>query len=161
MDARGALGFVAEFLWCFVRTAMKSSSGRDRSGFARAHVCNPPETYWPLARFWKRLAGASCSTTTPSRRNVRSEFDAPGGPAPGGLHWLERKTFRRPTWSLPPAGHKRIAIRRAEVPGDVVVRSGPDLERLTVYPPDPAGATAAATCSSTSARSASRTGSTT
>ena len=54
VDAQGALGFVAEFLWCFVRTAMKSVrvavAGR---GFDVLHVCNPPETYWPLGRFWK------------------------------------------------------------------------------------------------------------
>ena len=54
VDAQGAIGFVAEFLWCFVRTAMKSVrvavTGR---GFDVLHVCNPPETYWPLGRFWK------------------------------------------------------------------------------------------------------------
>jgi nucleotide-binding universal stress UspA family protein len=36
--------------------------------------------------------------------------------------------------------HRRIAVERGgKAPGDVyVVRSGPDLERLTVHPPDPA-----------------------
>ena len=46
VDAQGAIGFVAEFLWCFVRTAMKSArvaiAGR---GFDVLHVCNPPEIY--------------------------------------------------------------------------------------------------------------------
>ena len=54
VDARGPFGFVVEFLWCFVRTTVKSVrvavAGR---GFDVLHVCNPPETYWPLGRFWK------------------------------------------------------------------------------------------------------------
>jgi hypothetical protein len=47
---------VAEFVWCFLRTTMETVrvavAGR---GFDVLHVCNPAETYWPLAQFWKRL----------------------------------------------------------------------------------------------------------
>jgi glycosyltransferase involved in cell wall biosynthesis len=118
VDAQGAVGFVAEFLWCFLRTAMKSvrvaTTGR---GFDVLHVCNPPETYWPLARFWRRLGRRFLfdhHDLSPEMFSVK--FGATGGPALAGLRWLERRTFE-----------------------DVyVVRSGPDLERLTVYPPDPA-----------------------
>ena len=85
VDAQGALGFVAEFLWCFVRTAMKSVrvavTGR---GFDVLHVCNPPETYWPLGRFWKRLGRRFLfdhHDLSPEMFQVK--FGAEGGPAAG------------------------------------------------------------------------------
>jgi glycosyltransferase involved in cell wall biosynthesis len=142
VDAQGALGFVAEFLWCFVRTAMKSVrvavTGR---GFDVLHVCNPPETYWPLARFWKRLGRRFLfdhHDLSPEMFQVK--FGSRGGPALAALRWLERKTFAAADLVVTTnESHKRIAIERGGMPpGDVyVVRSGPDLERLTVYPPDP------------------------
>jgi hypothetical protein len=143
VDAQGALGFVAEFLWCFVRTAMKSVrvavAGR---GFDVLHVCNPPETYWPLARFWKRLGRRFLfdhHDLSPEMFQVK--FGTGSGPALAGLRWLERKTFEAADLVVTTnESHKRIAMERGgKAPGDVyVVRSGPDLERLHVYPPDPA-----------------------
>jgi hypothetical protein len=54
IDARGSLGFVAEFLWCFVRTLMKSVRIAVRGpGFDVIHACNPPETYWLLGLLWR------------------------------------------------------------------------------------------------------------
>jgi glycosyltransferase involved in cell wall biosynthesis len=142
VDAQGAVGFVAEFLWCFLRTAMKSvrvaTTGR---GFDVLHVCNPPETYWPLARFWKRLGRRFLfdhHDLSPEMFSVK--FGATGGPALAGLRWLERKTFEAADLVVTTnESHKRVAIERGgKAPEDVyVVRSGPDLERLTVYPPDP------------------------
>ena len=143
VDAQGAIGFVAEFLWCFVRTAMKSVrvavTGR---GFDVLHVCNPPETYWPLGRFWKRLGRRFLfdhHDLSPEMFQVK--FGSPGGPALAALRYLERKTFQAADLVVTTnESHKRIAVERgAKAPGDVyVVRSGPDLQRLTVYPPDPA-----------------------
>ena len=58
VDAQGALGFVAEFLWCFARTAMKSVrvavAGR---GFDVLHVCNPLETLLAAGPLLKRFLG--------------------------------------------------------------------------------------------------------
>jgi hypothetical protein len=54
IDAHRALGFIIEFAWCFLRSFMKSVrvavAGR---GFDVVHACNPPETYWLLAGFWR------------------------------------------------------------------------------------------------------------
>ena len=143
VDAQGSFGFVAEFLWCFVRTAMKSVrvavTGR---GFDVLHVCNPPETYWPLGRFWKRLGRRFLfdhHDLSPEMFQVK--FGSPGGPALAALRYLERKTFQAADLVVTTnESHKRIAVERGgKAQGDVyVVRSGPDLERLTVYPPDPA-----------------------
>src|SRR3954451_15335266 len=54
LEAEGALGFVFEFAWCFLATALISLYvalfGR---GFDVLHACNPPDTFWLLGRFWK------------------------------------------------------------------------------------------------------------
>ena len=54
LEADGALGFVFEFAWCFLATALISLYvalfGR---GFDVLHACNPPDTFWLLGRFWK------------------------------------------------------------------------------------------------------------
>jgi glycosyltransferase involved in cell wall biosynthesis len=111
-------------------------------GFDVLHVCNPPETYWPLARFWKRLGRRFLfdhHDLSPEMFQVK--FDAEGGLALAGLRWLERKTFEAADLVVTAnESHKRIAVERGgKAPGDVyVVRSGPDPKRLTVHPPDPA-----------------------
>ena len=143
VDAQGALGFVAEFLWCFVRTAMKSVrvavTGR---GFDVLHVCNPPETYWPLGRFWQLFGKRFLFDHHDlSPEMYQAKFGSSGGLALAGLRFLERKTFQTADLVITTnESHRRIAIERGGMaPADVyVVRSGPDLKRLTVYPPDPA-----------------------
>ena len=54
VEAQAKLAFVVEFLWCFAATFLLSlrisACGR---GFDILHVCNPPETYWPMAWFWR------------------------------------------------------------------------------------------------------------
>jgi glycosyltransferase involved in cell wall biosynthesis len=142
VDAKGPLGFVAEFLWCFVRTAMKSFrvalAGR---GFDVLHVCNPPETYWPLARFWQRLGKRFLFDHHDlSPEMYQAKFGTSGGPALAGLRYLERKTFQAADLVVTTnQSHRRVAVERGgKAPADVyVVRSGPDLERLSVHPPDP------------------------
>jgi glycosyltransferase involved in cell wall biosynthesis len=143
VDAEDAVGFVAEFLWCFVRTAMKSVrvavAGR---GFDVLHVCNPPETYWPLGRFWQLFGRRFLFDHHDlSPEMYQAKFDSSGGLALAGLRFLERKTFQTADLVITTnQSHRRIAIERGGMaPADVyVVRSGPDLERLTVYPADPA-----------------------
>jgi glycosyltransferase involved in cell wall biosynthesis len=143
VDAQGAGGFVAEFLWCFVRTAMKTFRVVLRGrGFDVLHVCNPPETYWPLARFWKLFGKRFLfdhHDLSPEMYQVK--FDSEGGAALGGLRFLERQTFKAADLVITTnESHKRIAAERGGKAADdvYVVRSGPDLGRLTVYPPDPA-----------------------
>ena len=115
------------------------ASGR---GFDVLHVCNPPETYWPLARFWKLFGKRFLFDHHDlSPEMYQAKFGSSGGQAVAGLRYLERKTFETADLVITTnQSHRRIAIERGGMaPADVyVVRSGPDLERLTVYPPDPA-----------------------
>jgi glycosyltransferase involved in cell wall biosynthesis len=143
VDAQGTLGFVAEFTWCFVRTAMKSVrvavAGR---GFDVLHACNPPETYWLLGRFW-RLFGKRFlfDHHDLSPEMYQAKFGSTGGRVVTALRYLERKTFETADLVVTTnESHQRIAVGRGGMASaDVyVVRSGPDLERLTVHPPDPA-----------------------
>jgi glycosyltransferase involved in cell wall biosynthesis len=143
VDAQGAAGFVIEFLWCFLRTTMKTLRvavyGR---GFDVLHICNPPETYWPLARFCKLFGRRFLFDHHDlSPEMYQAKFGASGGPALAGLRWLERQTFRAADLVVTTnESHQRVAVERGGVlPRDVyMVRSGPDLVRLHVYAPDPA-----------------------
>jgi glycosyltransferase involved in cell wall biosynthesis len=144
VDAQGAAGFMVEFLWCFLRTAAKTIRVALRGrGFDALHICNPPETYWPLARFWKLFGKRFLF----DHHDLSPEmYEAKFGSSSGrlalrGLRFLERKTFETADIVITTnQSHEQIAIQRGGMAaGDVyVVRSGPDLGRLTVYPPDPA-----------------------
>jgi glycosyltransferase involved in cell wall biosynthesis len=143
VDAQGALGFVAEFSWCLVRTAMKTVRVAARGrGFDVLHVCNPPETYWPLAWLWQRFGVRFVfdhHDLSPEMYAVK--FGREDGLALRGLRFLERMTFRTADLVVTTnESHKRVAVERGGTdPDDVyVVRSGPDLARLTVHEPDPA-----------------------
>lgn len=142
IDADGALGFVAEFLWCLLRTATKmlrvATFGR---GFDILHVCNPPETYWPLAwvakAFGKRFVFDHHDL---SPEMFQAKFDDPNPLLHRGLLLFERETFRAADVVITTNdSHRAVAIERGHVaPDDVfVVRSGPDVDRLTRYPADP------------------------
>jgi glycosyltransferase involved in cell wall biosynthesis len=142
IDAEGPLGFAVEFAWCFVRTAMKSLRvsvlGR---GFDVLQACNPPETYWLLAYVW-RLFGKSFMFDHHdlSPEMYRAKFPEGSRQVEAGLRFLERRTFRAADLVITTnESHKRVAIERGDVPPDdvYIVRSGPDLTRLTVYPPEP------------------------
>jgi glycosyltransferase involved in cell wall biosynthesis len=147
IDAQGKFGFVLEFVWCFLMTALLSVkvqlAGR---GFDVLHVCNPPETYWPLAWFWRALGKRFIfdhHDLSPEMFAVK--FDRPATPEGGGalfkaLLFLERRTFKAAQIVITTnESHKRIAVERGgKRPQDVyIVRSGPDLSRFKVYDPDP------------------------
>jgi glycosyltransferase involved in cell wall biosynthesis len=143
IDAKGALGFVMEFAWCFLRTFMKSARvatvGR---GFDVIHACNPPETFWLLGWFW-RLFGKRFlfDHHDLSPEMYAAKFGRETGPMYRGLLFLERMTFRTADVVITTnESHKRIAQQRGGLAAEdvYIVRSGPDLDRFRVYEPDPA-----------------------
>jgi len=133
--ASGPVGFVAEFAWCFVRTAGKLGRELATNGVDVLHVCNPPESYFPLGWLVKRFGGRFLF----DHHDLSPEmFDAKFGDEGStamrrGLLFLERRTFRAADLVITTnESHRGIAVDRGGMdPGDViVVRSGPDLERL-------------------------------
>jgi glycosyltransferase involved in cell wall biosynthesis len=143
LEAQGKLGFVVEFAWCLAATFLLSLKiGWFGRGFDILHVCNPPETYWPMAWFW-RLFGKSFifDHRDLSPELAEAKFGRRGGLLMRGLLWLEKMTFRAAQVVIATnESYKRIAVERGgKAPDEVyVVRSAPALSRFTRYAPDAA-----------------------
>lgn len=142
VEASGAIGFAVEFAWCLARTTGKLVRELVGGGVDVLHVCNPPETYFPLGWLVRARGGRFLF----DHHDLSPEmYDAKfGSRASGrirrGLELLERLTFRAADLVITTnESHRRVAIERGgKDPDDViVVRSGPDLERLQVFEPDP------------------------
>lgn len=131
---RGALSYVLEFLYCWMRTALLSVKVRLRHGFDIIQACNPPDTYWLLAWLWRPFGARYVFDHHDLNPELfLSRFGEPrglGGKAQlSGLHWLERRNFRAAHHVISTnESYRGIAVRRGGVqPSDTtVVRSGPD-----------------------------------
>ena len=142
-EARGALGFAAEFAWCFALTSVLSLwiqlCGR---GFDILHACNPPDTFWLLGRFWQLFGRRFIydhHDLCPEMFAVK--FGQADGALYRGLLWLERQSMQAADIVITTnQSHKSIAVARGgRSPEDVVVvRSGPDLGRFHRFPVDAA-----------------------
>lgn len=141
VDAHGKLGFIAEFVWCFLATTYLSLSialtGR---GFDILHICNPPETYWPLAWFWRLFGKVFIFDHHDlSPEMAAAKFGRSDGALIAGLLLFEKLTFRAAQVVITTnESHKRIAVTRGgKLPEDVyVVRSGPNLSRFQIHERD-------------------------
>ena len=164
IDAHGSMGYVAEFVWCFLCTALLSVrvavSGR---GFDVIHACNPPETYWLLGRAWGLLGKRFVfdhHDLSPEMYLVK--FPSPRPLVLKALKWLERQTFRSAAVVITTnESHRQVAIGRGGLSPDrvYVVRSGPDLRRFELLPPEPEWRAGRKALIAYLERSASRTGS--
>jgi glycosyltransferase involved in cell wall biosynthesis len=141
IDARGPFGFMVEFSWCFLRTLMKSIRVAVRGpGFDVIHACNPPETYWILALFWRAMGKRFLFDHHDlSPEMYEAKFQKGRGVLYRGLLFLERMTFRTADIVITTnESHKRIAMERGGKRAEdvYIVRSGPDLTRLQLRPPN-------------------------
>ncbi len=146
-EARGLIGFVIEFVYSWLRTALLSLQVWRRQPMTIIQACNPPDTYWALALLWK-LRGV---TFVFDHHDLNPELFISrfGEPAGGlrkveyaGLLWLERMTFKTAARVIcTNESYKAVAVRRGgRRPAEVtVVRSGPDTTRMRpIYPVAPA-----------------------
>ncbi len=53
VNAEGLLSYLFEFVYCWCMTAFLSLKVLIKNGFDVIHACNPPETYFLLAKFYK------------------------------------------------------------------------------------------------------------
>ncbi|MFC7494569.1 MULTISPECIES: glycosyltransferase family 4 protein [unclassified Nocardioides] len=133
-QASGVLGYLVEFVYSWLRTALISRRVWRRRPFDVIQACNPPDTYWALARWWKRRGVAFVFDQHDLNPELfLSRFGEPDGLAGRvqlwGLRWLERRTYATADHVISTnESYKRIAIDRGGfAPDDVtVVRSGPD-----------------------------------
>jgi glycosyltransferase involved in cell wall biosynthesis len=138
-EGEGAVGYAREYSAAlFWEWWLAMRVWRER-GFDVIHGCNPPDTIFLIAWFF-RLFGKRYIF---DHHDINPElFEAKFGHRRGllyrGICLLEKLTFRTATVSIATnESYKRIAIERGGMsPGRVfVVRSGPNLERVQLVPP--------------------------
>lgn len=138
-EAKNSIGFIGEFLWCFLRTSMRYFRIRARHRVDVLHICNPPETYAPLALAAKATGAKFLfdhHDLSPEMYDAKFGHDANPN-VYKGLLALERWTFRTADAVITTnESHRHIALTRGKMhPNEVtIVRSGPDLQRFQVYP---------------------------
>ncbi|GAB3133740.1 glycosyltransferase family 4 protein [Marisediminicola antarctica] len=144
-DAQGVAGFVVEFVWSWVRTALLSLRVWRERGFDVIQACNPPDTYWLLARLWRtRGVRFVFDQHDLNPELFLSRFGAPTSLSQRiqyrGLLWLERMTYRTADRVISTnASYKRVAETRGDrEPATVtIVRSGPDTTVMRPIYPEP------------------------
>jgi glycosyltransferase involved in cell wall biosynthesis len=130
-----AVGFVMEYAYSFLATARLVFRARRRGPFDVIQACNPPDIFWPIARWLRRRDGSRfvfdhhdlCPELFDSRFPEGKQLPR------RGLVALERATFRTADHVVSTnASYAEIALRRGDKrPANVtVVRTGPDPERL-------------------------------
>jgi glycosyltransferase involved in cell wall biosynthesis len=136
------LGYVMEYVYSFAATAAMTFRARRRGAFGVLQACNPPDIFWPLARALRRADGTHfvfdhhdlCPELFQSR------FDGGNEALLRGLRGLEGATVRTADFVTSTNGsYADIVIRRhgKDPTQVVVVRTGPDPERLRAGAPDP------------------------
>jgi glycosyltransferase involved in cell wall biosynthesis len=141
-EASRAAAYLLEYGTALFWQIVLSLRAWRRMRFDVIHACNPPDTIFLVAAFWKILFGT---------RFVFDQHDlcpelyeanfGRRGPLYRVLRGLERMTYRLADIVIA-TNHsfRRIALERGNVGPDrvFVVRSGPDLERMRIGPPQPA-----------------------
>lgn len=130
-----ALGFVTEYAYSFLQTLRLVAKARRAGTFDVLQACNPPDIFWPIARWLRAVDGTRfvfdhhdlCPELYDSR------FSSRGSLPRRGLVALERATFRTADHVVSTNdSYAAVAMRRGGKRTDevTVVRTGPDEERL-------------------------------
>lgn len=141
LDARGPLGYLAEYsvaLFWELMLALRVFFGR---GFDVIHACNPPDLIFLIGGFFKYLFGKKFVF---DHHDINPElYEAKFGRRDFFYRCLvaaERATFATADISIATNNSYRdIALTRGKMdPKKVfVVRSGPKLDRMKICPPNP------------------------
>jgi glycosyltransferase involved in cell wall biosynthesis len=131
----GALGFIVEYAYSFLETAALVLRARRTGKFAVLQACNPPDIFWPLARWLRRRDGTRFVFDHHDLCPELYDSRFPNGSAlpKRGLLALEKATFQTADHVIATnTSYAEIAMRRGgKAPENVtVVRTGPDPERL-------------------------------
>lgn len=142
IEARDAAWeYAAEFTWCWLCTFVLSLVAYLRRPFGIIHACNPPDTYFLLARLY-RILGVRFIF---DHHDLSPEMYLAKGRSRNSilfrtLLWLERSTFRSAAGVIAPnQSHLDIALMRGDVnpTNAAIVRSGPARDWITRrIPPD-------------------------
>src|SRR5208337_3994847 len=138
-EASGALGYLVEYPWALATQFLLAFKVLFARGFDIIHACNPPDTIFLVGGFFK-LFGKKFVF---DHHDVNPELYLAKFKRRDWLYRLllalERWTFRTADMSVATnESYRAIAIKRGRMPHErvFVVRSGPDLRRLRILPPD-------------------------
>ena len=138
-EAAGPLGYVVEYAWALTAEFLLALRVYARTRFRILHACNPPDTIFLIALFFKLLGVRFIF----DHHDLSPElFEAKFGRRHRFFHWLlplaERWTFRSANVSIATnESYREIALTRGgKKPERVfIVRSSPDLTRIQPVPP--------------------------
>ena len=139
-EGDGAFGYLAEYTWALLAEFALSVKVLFEQGFDAIHACNPPDTLFLIGGFYKIFGKKflfdhhDINPELYEAKFQRKDFFY------RLMLALERMTFKTADVSVATnESYRRIAIERGgKSPNDVfVVRSGPDLSRLKILPPNP------------------------
>jgi glycosyltransferase involved in cell wall biosynthesis len=142
--ARGLLGYALEFVYCWLRTALLTRTVWRRQPFQALQACNPPDTYWLLARWWRRRGVRFVFDHHDLNPELfRSRFGDPTSLRERcelwALTWLERQTFRTADRVISTNdSYRDVALTRGGCTASTVkvVRSGPDTTAMRPLVPE-------------------------
>ena len=140
----GFVSYVYEFGYSWLRTAALSAKVWSEQPFEVMQACNPPDTYWLLARLWRRHGVRFVFDQHDLNPELfESRFGMPEGFGARfqyyALRWLEQMTYRTADMVISTnESYRAIAMGRGQrAPEDVVVvRSGPETDRMRPVHPE-------------------------
>jgi glycosyltransferase involved in cell wall biosynthesis len=139
--ATGLFAYAYEFLYCWLRTAYLAIREYRQVGFDVLQACNPPDTYFALAALFRPLGVRFVVDHHDLCPEIyTAKFGRAGGLVHRMLLRLERSTFQLADHVISTnESYRQIAVTRGgRAPETVsIVRSGPDLRRLTRRPAVP------------------------
>lgn len=138
---QGALSFVFEFLYCWLRTAWLALRIYPRRRFRVIQSCNPPDTYFALAAPFKLLGTKFVFDQHDLCPEMfASRFGSGRSPYLVGLRFLERLTYATADHVVTTnQSYAEIAHTRGRKASDrvTVVLSGPDPNQMRPGPATP------------------------
>ena len=131
----GAAGFILEYVYSFLATAWLVLQARRQGRFDVLQACNPPDIFWPIARWlrWRDGSRFVFDHHDLCPELYESRFPDSATLPHRGLLALERATFRTADHIISTNGsYARVAMQRGgRDSADVtVVRTGPDPDKL-------------------------------
>lgn len=139
-ETKSKIAFFQEFWYCYWQTRRLVERVWKEDRFDVIHACNPPDTFWHIARLYKPKGVKFvfdhhdlCPELYLSKYSKRDMLYR-------ALLWLERKQFETADAVISTnESYRQVAIERGgKSPEQVtVVRSGPLLSRFQPVPPDP------------------------
>ena len=134
-EASSTLGYLREYSAALAFTFALSLKIK----FDVIHACNPPDLFFLIGGFWKLFGRKFVFDHHDANPELYEAKFGKRGLLWKAMVWLEKLTFRTADISIATnESYKRIAVTRGGMPAEkvFVVRSGPSLERMKLFPPN-------------------------